>query len=89
MYGKTDQRQFYNSYLGDSTCMVKGLQTGSRVRKDDGTLPLLTVNYYDRRGRVVETVSDNHLASILPFPFRFPAAAHRVQPLYRAGYSCT
>ncbi|MCS3555069.1 MULTISPECIES: DUF6443 domain-containing protein [unclassified Sphingobacterium] len=48
----------------DSTYMVKGLQTGSRVRKDDGTLPLLTVNYYDRRGRAVETVSDNHLGGV-------------------------
>lgn len=48
----------------DSTSMVKGLLTGSRVRKDDGTLPLLTVNYFDKRARVIETVSDNHLGGV-------------------------
>ncbi|MEJ5092312.1 DUF6443 domain-containing protein [Sphingobacterium faecium] len=48
----------------DSTWMVKGLLTGSKVRQDDGTVPLLSVNYYDKRARVVETVSDNHLGGV-------------------------
>jgi len=40
---------------------IKGLQTGSRV-KDLGTgAMLLTVNYYDVEGRMVQSRSENHL----------------------------
>ena len=45
----------------DSTRMIKGLLTGTKVAKDDATLPLLTVHYYDKRAQLVETVSQNHI----------------------------
>lgn len=45
----------------DSTRMVKGLLTGTKVSKDDGSTPLLSVNYYDKKARLIETISNNHL----------------------------
>jgi RHS repeat-associated protein len=48
----------------DSTWMVKGLLTGAKVTKDDGTSPLLSVNYYDKYGQAIESVSDNHLGGV-------------------------
>ncbi|WP_346068065.1 DUF6443 domain-containing protein [Sphingobacterium siyangense] len=48
----------------DSTWLVKGLLTGAKVSKDDGTSPLLSVNYYDKYGQVIESVSDNHLGGV-------------------------
>ncbi|WP_312186876.1 DUF6443 domain-containing protein, partial [Sphingobacterium sp.] len=38
-----------------------GLQTGARLYQTDGTSPYLKATYYDRRGRVSEEVSQNHV----------------------------
>ncbi|GGH14670.1 hypothetical protein FAZ19_07265 [Sphingobacterium alkalisoli] len=40
---------------------IKTLLTGMKVSKDDGTAPLLTVNYYDDRAQLIQSVSQNHL----------------------------
>src|SRR5690606_36890137 len=40
---------------------VHSLLTGSRVYTDSGTDSLLTVYYYDDRGRIIQTASRNHL----------------------------
>ncbi|MEJ5092884.1 RHS repeat-associated core domain-containing protein, partial [Sphingobacterium faecium] len=40
---------------------VKTLLTGSLVYRADGTQGLLTVNYYDSRARLIQSVSENHL----------------------------
>lgn len=48
----------------DSTWMVNGLLTGTKIAKDDGSSPLLSVNYYNKFGDVVEIVSDNHLGGV-------------------------
>lgn len=39
----------------------KTLTTGIKVFKEDGTAPLLTINYYDSRSRLIQSVSQNHL----------------------------
>ncbi|MFE7087115.1 DUF6443 domain-containing protein [Sphingobacterium spiritivorum] len=41
--------------------MINSLQTGSKVYKEDGSDPLFSVIYYDDRGRVLQTASQNHL----------------------------
>lgn len=48
----------------DSTTLVKGALTGTKIYKDDGTSPLMTVNYYDIRSRIIETVSQNQLNGV-------------------------
>ncbi|MDR6734844.1 DUF6443 domain-containing protein [Sphingobacterium sp. 2149] len=48
----------------DSTYLVKGLLTGIKVSREDGSYPLMSVNYYDRYGRIVEIVADNNLSGV-------------------------
>ncbi|MDR2274883.1 MAG: RHS repeat-associated core domain-containing protein [Sphingobacterium sp.] len=43
---------------------TQGLLTGTRIYRDDGTGPMLTVHYYDGKGRMVQTVSQNHIGGI-------------------------
>jgi RHS repeat-associated protein len=62
--GGTDYNFDTNSAFDSKSDAVKGMTTGTAVRKmtDDGTLVYLTtVMYYDRYGRVLQTITNNHL----------------------------
>jgi hypothetical protein len=50
-----------NSSLGQSS-QVKGLLTSTRVNVLQTGTMLLTVHYYDSKGRVIQSKSQNHLA---------------------------
>ncbi|MEN5193212.1 DUF6443 domain-containing protein [Sphingobacterium faecium] len=63
---------YYDDYAftGASTLPASGItpsglsyamQTGSKVCRTDGSSPLVTVLYYDHKGRVVQTAAQNHL----------------------------
>ncbi|WP_437919034.1 DUF6443 domain-containing protein [Sphingobacterium sp. LRF_L2] len=41
--------------------MVRGRLTGRRVFREDGSAPLLTVNFYDNEGRLIQQASQNHI----------------------------
>jgi RHS repeat-associated protein len=55
--GKTS---VYNATVA-VTSRTQGLTTGSKVNIQGTSTMLLTVNYYDERGRLKETISDHHL----------------------------
>ncbi|NQD71421.1 RHS repeat-associated core domain-containing protein [Sphingobacterium shayense] len=52
---------FPTTVAADTTSLVKGLLTGTKVRKGVSDTMLMTVNYYDKRARLIESVSQNHL----------------------------
>lgn len=61
-----DYRFKLQSYLPQTlatadTSQVKTLLTGVRLMNTDGTDSSLTVNYYDKRGRLVQIAAENHL----------------------------
>jgi len=61
-----DDYTFENAGLLPAKGIVKSantqsLVTGVLVYKEDGTMPLLTVNYYDDNGRLIQTAAQNHL----------------------------
>nr|WP_165793146.1 RHS repeat-associated core domain-containing protein [Sphingobacterium haloxyli] len=58
--GSVDTVQLAPRAISRST-KVHSLLTGSRVYTDSGTDSLLTVYYYDERGRTIQTASRNHL----------------------------
>ncbi|WP_165793110.1 DUF6443 domain-containing protein [Sphingobacterium haloxyli] len=43
---------------------TNSLQTGYLRRTTDGSLPMLTVQYYDDRGRIAQVVAQNHIGGV-------------------------
>ncbi|MFN0291065.1 DUF6443 domain-containing protein [Pedobacter helvus] len=64
--GKTATFDFvaFVPYTAEST-MVKGLATGSKVRNLGTGDMLLSISYYDDRGQVIQTHSENHLEGLV------------------------
>jgi len=72
---------------------LKGLATGTRIFKDDGTEGLLSVLYYDDYGRVIESVSQHHLKGTdrVINTYNFPGELVRSERIHRpaAGQATT
>ncbi|GGH04552.1 hypothetical protein FAZ19_05560 [Sphingobacterium alkalisoli] len=43
---------------------TKSLLVGTKVSREDGTSPLLTIFYYDDKGRLIQSAAQNHLGGI-------------------------
>ncbi|MCJ8212052.1 DUF6443 domain-containing protein [Mucilaginibacter sp. RS28] len=51
----------YGSTASGISGQTAGLLTGTKIRKLDDGATLLSINYYDQRGRVRESIAQNHI----------------------------
>ncbi|WP_156309506.1 DUF6443 domain-containing protein, partial [Sphingobacterium endophyticum] len=68
---------------------VRTLLTGTRVYREDGSTSLLTINYYDDRARLVQTVSENHLGGtdVVTNSYLFSGEVETSRHVHRASSS--